>query len=69
MFDNEPSNCFLLTEKCSRGHMLNLATDACVPCPKNFYQDQEGKSYCFPCPPATGAENNGTISQADCISN
>ncbi|CAG5115710.1 unnamed protein product, partial [Candidula unifasciata] len=53
-------------EKCPVGQMLNLTTNTCVSCPRNFYQDHEGKSYCFPCPPATETVNNGTISQADC---
>ncbi|BFZ02934.1 hypothetical protein BsWGS_05974 [Bradybaena similaris] len=51
---------------CTLGQMLNLTINACVPCPKNFYQDQEGKSYCFPCPPATETETNGAIKQVDC---
>ncbi|KAH9498861.1 hypothetical protein Btru_004887 [Bulinus truncatus] len=47
--------------------MLNLTSDVCVPCPLNFYQNQPGKHYCFPCPPSQGTNNNGSAQSGDCI--
>ncbi|CAL1528983.1 unnamed protein product [Lymnaea stagnalis] len=61
---SSPSDC---KTKCGRGQMLNLTTETCSPCPPNFFQDQDGKHYCLPCPPSHGTNGkSGSMLSTDC---
>lgn len=55
-----------VTVRCSPGEFLNITAGICEHCPSNFYQNLTGQITCKPCPPATGTESSGSISESQC---
>lgn len=53
---------FLSLVPCSAGHFSRTGLVPCYPCPRDYYQPEEGRSYCLSCPfygttTITGAKN------------
>ena len=51
---------------CYPGSYSESKTQTCVPCKPGFYQDEEGKEECQPCPKNTSSVITGSKSAADC---
>ncbi|KAK3784027.1 hypothetical protein RRG08_025221 [Elysia crispata] len=60
---NSSADCVSL---CQIGNMYNITSDMCQPCPKNFFQNETGQAFCYPCRPSSGTEGVGSTSASDC---
>ncbi|GFS23418.1 signal peptide, CUB and EGF-like domain-containing protein 3 [Elysia marginata] len=60
---NSSMDCVSL---CSVGNMYNVSSGTCEPCPKNFYQNETGQPFCYPCRPSSGTEKVGSTSESEC---
>ena len=58
--------CFVLPVNCPPGTYSEGTTNVCKDCNAGFYQDEEGKTECQPCPKNTSSVITGSKSKADC---
>ena len=56
----------LFSVKCPPGTHSDSKTNACKDCTPGFYQDEEGKTGCQPCPKNTSSVITGSKSIGDC---
>ncbi|KAL8564073.1 hypothetical protein ACOMHN_034550 [Nucella lapillus] len=54
-------------KNCNPGEFLNMTSDQCDPCPKNFYQNEPGQIYCLPCPACKATKSTGANNASLCF--
>ena len=52
---------------CFVGYYYNTRTESCMECPKGFYQENLGQSYCHPCPVNQDTYGTGAKNRTNCI--
>ncbi|XP_029656391.2 uncharacterized protein LOC115230328, partial [Octopus sinensis] len=58
------NDCSVLS--CPVGSSYNSSTQNCMECPKGFYQNKVGQTYCVPCPLGQDTPDVGAISESNC---
>ncbi|XP_048248760.1 uncharacterized protein LOC124126022 isoform X2 [Haliotis rufescens] len=52
-------------DKCPAGQYFQGSS--CSPCPRDYYQEKDGQSFCYPCPPLKRTSVEGTDNAAHCV--
>ncbi|XP_071107672.1 uncharacterized protein [Haliotis cracherodii] len=52
-------------DKCPAGQYFQGSS--CSPCPRDYYQEKEGQSFCYPCPLLKRTRVEGTDNEAKCF--
>ncbi|GFO02092.1 neurogenic locus notch homolog protein 1, partial [Plakobranchus ocellatus] len=60
------SNMNDCVDLCQPGELYNITSGECESCPKNFFQNETGQMFCYPCRPSSGTETTGSTDASQC---
>ncbi|ELU05207.1 hypothetical protein CAPTEDRAFT_227166 [Capitella teleta] len=56
----------IVIEPCPAGHVSRNGLHPCLPCPKGFFQPEEGNNFCYQCPEIGMTDETGSEAITDC---
>ena len=51
---------------CQQGYVSKTGLEPCFPCPRGYFQPEQGKSSCFLCPDSVKTRDPGSTDITDC---